>query len=230
MSDAGAIAIVPARGGSKGIPGKNLVRLGGVPLIVRTIRAARGARTIGRIIVSTDSEEIARVARRAGAEVPFLRPRVLASDTASTEAVIRHALETLDDDGLPDIVVVLQPTSPLRTSGDIDGAVRLLRASGAPSVVSVCLVDHPVEWAYRRSPTGQLRPVVPAARGARRQDARTAVRLNGAVFVVRREAFLRTGRLRSDRTVGYLMPRERSLDIDEPLDLVTAEAWLSRAR
>jgi CMP-N-acetylneuraminic acid synthetase len=225
----GAIAIIPARRGSKGIRGKNLVRLGGTPLIVHTIRAALGAVTIDRTIVSTDSEDIARVARRAGAEVPFIRPRALASDTATTEAVVRHALEALGI-AAPDIVVVLQPTSPLRSSADIDGAVRLLRASGAASVVSVCEVDHPVEWTYRRSTSGRLSPIVHDARTSRRQDAPPAVRLNGAVFVVRRQTFLRTDRLRSAATLGYVMPRDRSLDIDEPFDLLTANAWLSRRR
>jgi CMP-N,N'-diacetyllegionaminic acid synthase len=122
--------------------------------------------------------------------------------------------------------VVLQPTSPLRTSADIDGAVRLLRSSGAPEVNSVCAVDHPIEWVFWRTPAGRLTPVVPRARASRRQDAAPAVRLNGAIYAVRREAFLRTERLTSDRTVGYVMPRDRSIDIDEPADLVAAEALL----
>jgi CMP-N,N'-diacetyllegionaminic acid synthase len=225
VSATGAIAIIPARGGSKGIKDKNIALLGGKPLIAHTIDAARGARSITRIVVSTDSDAIARVAESAGAEV-LRRPRGLATDRAPTAAAIRHALEALDAP-LPDIVVVLQPTSPLRGSPDIDGAVRLLRSSGAPEVNSVCLVDHPIEWVFRRSAGGRLTPVVRRPRAPRRQDAAPAVRLNGAVYVVRRHTFLRTGLLTSGRTVGYVMPRERSIDIDEPADLVAAEALLA---
>jgi CMP-N,N'-diacetyllegionaminic acid synthase len=224
MSSADAIAIIPARGGSKGIKHKNLRLLGGKPLIVHTIDAALGARSIARVVVSTDSDTIARTAESAGAEV-LRRPAALASDTATTAAVIRHALETLDPP-LPDIVVVLQPTSPLRTSADIDGAVSLLGSSGAPEVNSVCADDR-IELFFRRAADGTLTRVVPGTPAARRQDAQPAVRLNGAVYVVRREAFLRTGLFTSDRTIGYVMPRERSIDIDEPADLLVAEALLA---
>jgi CMP-N,N'-diacetyllegionaminic acid synthase len=224
-----ALAIVPARGGSKGIPDKNLVALNGTPLILHTIFAAFAARTIGRTIVSTDSDAIAAVAKGAGAEVPFIRPAELATDSTKTEAVIAHALAMLERvSSPPEIVVVLQPTSPLRNAEDIDGAVELLQSSGAPSVVGICEVDHPMDWVFRKTAGGRLVPVVPHDAVQRRQDAAVAFRLNGALFVVRRDAFGRSGRLRDGRTLGYVMPRDRSIDIDEPLDLAIAEAIIAR--
>ena len=223
------VAIVPARGGSKGIRGKNVAPLGGRPLIAHTIRAAEAARTIDRVVVSTDSDAIARAARAAGAEVPFRRPARLASDSATTEAVVRHALAELSRAGEhPDIVVVLQPTSPLRTAADIDSAVRLLRRTRAPSVVTVTRVDHPVEWLFRIDRRRKLTAVVRGSASARRQDTRPAYRLNGAIYAVRRDEFLRTGRLRTAESLAYEMPRERSIDIDEPMDLLMAEAFLRR--
>jgi CMP-N,N'-diacetyllegionaminic acid synthase len=222
-----AIAIIPARGGSKGIKDKNLAMLGGKQLILYTIEAARGAESIVRVVVSTDSEAIARVAESAGVTA-LRRPAEHASDTAPMRDVIRHAIEALDAP-VPDIVVVLQPTSPLRTSADIDGAVSLLGSSGAPEVNSVC-DDDGIELLFRKAPDGTLTRIVPGAPATRRQDAQRAVRLNGAVFVVRRDTFLRTGLFTSGHTVGYPMPPERSIDIDTPLDLITAEAWLGLGR
>ena len=220
----GAVAIVPARGGSKRIPDKNLVRLGGRPLIAHTIAAARAARTISRVVVSTDSARIAAAARAAGAEV-IMRPARLATDVATTESVIRHALSELDCPA--DVIVVLQPTSPLRTARDIDAAVRLLRSTGAPSVVGVCAVEHPVEWIFRLTPRRRLRPIARTT-ASRRRTATRAVRLNGAIYAVRRDIFERTGRLRHPTTVAYEMPHSRSIDIDEPRDLDVARALLER--
>jgi CMP-N,N'-diacetyllegionaminic acid synthase len=224
-----AIAIIPARGGSKGIPNKNVAPLGGVPLIEHTIASALSASSIGRTIVSTDSEAIAAVALARGAEVPFRRPTELASDTASTEAVILHALTELERTSTPaEIIVVLQPTSPLRIAADIDGAVALLRSTGATSVATICEVEHPIQWIFRRTANGRLRPIIAVDVAKRRQDAAPSFRLNGAVFVVRRDLLLRSGRLRNSNTLGYVMPRERSIDIDSRLDLVTAEALLGQ--
>ena len=153
------MAIIPARGGSKGIPNKNLVLLGGVPLIVHSIRAALAASSITRTVVSTDSAAIAAVASRAGAEVPFRRPAKLATDSATTADVVIHAIKTLEQNSpVPDIIVVLQPTSPLRVAADIDGAVELLHSTGAPSIVSISEVDHPVDWLFRLGARGRLTP------------------------------------------------------------------------
>jgi CMP-N,N'-diacetyllegionaminic acid synthase len=224
-----ALAIIPARGGSKGIPNKNLVPLAGKPLISHTIATALASRSIGRTIVSTDSDAIAAVAVSSGADVPFRRPAQLASDTATTESVVLHALAELERTAtLPEIIVVLQPTSPLRHAEDVDGAVGLLLTTGASSVVTVCEIEHPLEWTFRRTAAGRLMPLVPTKQVARRQDAKPSFRLNGAVFVVRRDLLRRSGRLRNSHTLGYVMPQERSIDIDTEVDLVTAEALLAR--
>ena len=203
--------------------------LGGVPLIVHSIRAALAASSITRTVVSTDSAAIAAVASRAGAEVPFRRPAKLATDSATTADVVIHAIKTLEQNSpVPDIIVVLQPTSPLRVAADIDGAVELLHSTGAPSIVSISEVDHPVDWLFRLGARGRLTPLVISPPATRRQEAKKAYRLNGAVYVIRREALRRWRALRGPRTLGYPMPRERSTDIDEPFDLLITEATLAR--
>jgi CMP-N-acetylneuraminic acid synthetase len=164
-SDA-VVAVIPARGGSKGIPRKNLVRLGGRPLIAYTIEAARRARLVDAVLVTTDSPEIARAARRLGAEIPFRRPRALAGDAVSVVEAARHAVRWLAEQGRkPEIVVLLQPTSPLRSAARIDEAVRLLRRRRADTVVSVREPEtHP--WQCVRFAKGRMRFAVP--RPARR--------------------------------------------------------------
>ncbi|HEX9660078.1 MAG TPA: acylneuraminate cytidylyltransferase family protein, partial [Rhodothermales bacterium] len=141
------LAVIPARGGSKGVPRKNLVQLCGRPLIAYTIGAGLSATSVSRLVVSTEDEEIASVARSLGADVPFIRPATLATDTAQSLPVVQHAIQAVEEvEGTPyDVIVMLQPTTPLRTAGDIDSAVALLLESGADSVVSVVDVGghHP---------------------------------------------------------------------------------------
>jgi CMP-N,N'-diacetyllegionaminic acid synthase len=231
MSDIGPIiGLIPARGGSKSIPRKNLATLAGRPLLTHTAAAALAARRLDRVLLSTDDEEIAAAGRTLGIEVPFLRPPELAGDTAGMLPVMRHALDFLDAQGTAAAaLVLLQPTSPLRRAEHIDAAVELFLSQGAETVVSVVEVPHqfnPVS--VMTMDGGTLRPFLPGPAILRRQDKPRVVARNGpAILIVGREA-LRRGTLYGDPTLGYLMSPRDSLDIDEPDDLWLAEQYLTR--
>lgn len=221
IGDARVLAVIPARGGSKGLPRKNLAPFLGRPLIAWTIEAALGARRIDRVILSSDDPEIIEAARGLGCEAPFVRAAALATDEATSLDVV---LDAVDRTPGYDIVVLLQPTSPLRTAEDIDAVLDLLAA--ADSAVSVAeAADHPF-LVYRPDANGRLRPYAEPASGAslRRQDLPPAWSLNGAIYAaridwLRRErAFVRPG-----QTLAWPMPVERSADIDTPTDLIEAE-------
>lgn len=216
------LGLIPARGGSKGIPGKNLVPLFGKPLVAWTIEAAATSRTMDRTILSTEDEGIASAARSLGCEVPFLRPKELAADDTPGIEPVLHALSMIR--GF-DIVVLLQPTSPLRTALDIDAAVTALVSNGAPAVVSVTeAASHPA-WTYQVDEQGRLVPFLPAAsRPTRRQELPTAWALNGAIYVARTAWIMDSRSFLCPETIAFPMPAERGLDIDEPLDLLIAEA------
>lgn len=217
------LGLITARGGSKGLPGKNLRRVGGRSLIARTVEAARGTACLDRLILSSDDAEIISAAIAFGCEVPFIRPAHLSSDEARSIDVVRHALETLPE--AYDLLVLLQPTSPLRTAEDIDAAVRLCVEAGAPACVSVCPSDKPPQWTYTLGAGGALGAVLPAAGGeARRQDLPSVYAINGAVYVARVPWLLEHEGFVGPGTLGYVMPKARSIDIDDELDLVLAEA------
>lgn len=221
------LGLIIARGGSRGLPGKNLLPLGGRPLIAWSVRAGAEATLLDRVVVSTDSLEIAEAARRAGGEVPFLRPAALADDEAAVEAVIEHALATLA--GGYDTIVLLQATSPLRRGEDIDGCLRRLWEGGAPSCVSVApSAKHPA-WMFSLGDDGRLVPFI-AERPAttRRQDVSQAYAPNGAVYAAEVDWLRRVGRFYAPETIGYVMPVERSVDIDTRIDLEWAEFLVSR--
>jgi len=231
------VGVILARGGSKGLPGKNLARLGGRPLIAHTILAARGARTLDRVILTTDSPEIAAVGRRYGAEVPFLRPARLARDTAHTPPVIEHAVRHLErrEGYRVDIVVTLQPTSPFRHPEDIDRGVRML--AGNPrldSVISVKETAVPPYWVFRPR-RGRLYPFVEDGTDyflKERQQLPLTVQPNGALYVTRRGLLARRGILVSafggGKTGYVLMDALTSVDIDGPMDLVMANLLVRR--
>jgi CMP-N,N'-diacetyllegionaminic acid synthase len=225
------LALIPARGGSKGIPRKNLALVGGRPLIAWSIESARAARAQPRVVVSTEDTEIARVAAAYGAEVPFLRPVELASDQAPGEAPVLHALEWLrtHEGWEPDLVMCLQPTSPLRSAEDIDASIARLEALNADSVVSVAVASPHPFWMKRLDAKGWIRPFMPDVPAMRRQELPPVYALNGAIYLARRGTFLAAKGFYSDRTCGYLMPAERSLDVDAPWDLELADLML-RAR
>jgi len=219
--------LIPARGGSKGFPGKNLARLGGIPLVGRVTRiACRAASVLGpgcRVVCSTDDPAIAEAARTWGAEVPFLRPAELATDGARTMDVVFHALDVLESTF--NAIALLQPTSPLTEAEDILGAIRLHLETGVP-VISVCAVEHPVEWFYRMAEDGRLVPVFPADNAHQRQAAGVAYRPNGAVYVASPDTLRQAGSFLTGSTRGFVMPADRSVDVDAAVDLTVARAIL----
>lgn len=221
----GVLAIIPARGGSKGLPRKNVLPLGGLPLIAWTVRAALSAPCVARTVVSTDDEEIANAARQAGAEVPFRRPAELASDTATSADVVAHVLESL---GWLGPAVLLQPTSPFRTAGDIEAAHTLWRQSGAPGCVSVCAVAESPWLMFGMDGSGALQRLLPEPPGGlRRQDLPRAFILNGALYFLDSARFLQDRQFQHPETVGYAMPACRSVDIDTAADMAEAERLLA---
>lgn len=217
------LAVITARGGSKGLPRKNVLPFRGAPLIEWSIRAAQGSVHIDRLIVSTDDEEIAGVCRSAGCEVPFMRAPALATDTATSVDVILDAAERMPGH---DIVVLLQPTSPLRTAEDIDATLTAMLQSGAPSAATVTEAPcHPF-LIFRRDGAGRLESWVdaPAGQSFRRQDLPEAFQLNGAVYAADLD-WVRSSRalVRPGETAAVLMPPERSADIDTLADFLAAE-------
>lgn len=224
------VAVIPARGGSKGIPRKNLVRIAGRPLIAYAIEAARNAASVDRVLISTDDSEIADVARELGAEVPFLRPPELADDTAPMLGVLRHALGWLESKGVAvEALVLLQPTSPLRTARHVEEAIALFRSAPTSSVVSVVEVPHqfnPVS-VMKLSAQGTLAPFFgDQVVATRRQDKPKAYARNGPVVLVCHPDTLRSGELYGASCLPYLMSEKDSLDIDTPQDLLLAEQAL----
>lgn len=215
------LAVIPARGGSKSIPRKNIKLLAGKPLIAWTIEAALQSQMFSRVIVSTDDKEIAEVARDWGAEVPFMRPVELAQDNIPGIAPILHAIEWLavNEQDQSDLVMCLQPTSPLRIAQDIQSALELQFDKNADGVVSVCPVkDHPY-WMKQLNSDGRMcdfmtldRPVL------RRQDLPLVYALNGAIYLAPRDVLLVRKTWYTDKTYAYVMPPERSLDIDTVWD------------
>lgn len=218
------LAVVPARGGSKGLPGKNVRPLAGRPLIAYTLAAARAARTLDRIVVSTDVEEIARVGREWGGEVPFMRPAALAEDATPTWPVLRHAVEEMDRRGYRcDVVVTLQPTSPLRLAEDIDAAVRMFVDDDCDSVVSVVESKaHPSRMRTIRD--GWVHTFVSDQFELKqRQQFERLYLENGAIYATRLDVLLNKGCILGPATRAVIMPQERSVDIDDELDLRLAE-------
>lgn len=217
------LALILARGGSAGLARKNLRQVAGRSLLARAVDAAKAAVAVDRVILSSDEAEIIQAALRLGCEVPFVRPAELATAEARSIDVLRHAIGALPE--RHDLIVLVQPTSPLRRAADIDAALRLCVASGAPACVSISAVDKPPEWTYRLDDRGALAPVLPdPGTATRRQDLPAAYAVNGAVYVARRDWILENDSFVSPATVGYVMPKERSLDVDDELDLILAEA------
>lgn len=222
------LGLVTARGGSKGIPRKNIVEVAGKPLVAWTLEAAL-ASSLDRVVVSTDDGEIADVARRWGGEVPFRRPAELARDDSPHLPVVRHAVEWLEEhEGYrPDVVALLQPTSPLREPRDIDGAIRLMEEKGADSVVAVAESPvHPYQM-YGLTEEGRLEGIGPRPEGyVRRQEVPPVYVVNGAIYLMRRALLETADTFVTESAHGYLMPRSRSLDVDDPWELRLADLLL----
>ena len=223
-------ALILARGGSKRLVGKNLLMLAGHPLIAWTIKAAQNSKSIDRVYVSTDCEEISKVSKSYGAEVPWLRPADLSSDTSSSDEAILHFLDSLGED-TPDFLTLLQPTSPLRHSSDIDNAYSLLGEKTGLGVVSVCHCDHSPLWANTLPVDNNLGTFIEEKhKTLRSQDLASSYRINGAIYIFKSNVIAKYGGLfYNNQTFAYIMPRERSVDIDEQLDLDFAEFLLKRS-
>lgn len=225
------LGIIPARGGSKGIPRKNVAPLNGRPLIQYTIEAAQASRLLDRVLVSSDDVAIIRVARKLGVEAPFRRPGRLASDSATAVAVALHALSFAEsDEGRRyDFVVLLEPTSPLRSARDIDRALRRLVTSGADSVVGLCRLEAPHPAKLKVIRRGRVEPFLPHLwrEGLRRQSLQPLYFLNGAIYAVKRDLLVRDKTFWGPNTLPYLMPAERSVNIDSRIDLCLAEMLLN---
>lgn len=221
------LAVITARGGSKGVPGKNIYPVKGLPLIAWTILAARRSQHIDRLVLSSDDPEIIAVAGKYGCEVPFVRPAALANDEASSAEVVAHTIQSLDESY--DIVVLLQPTSPLRGTEDIDAAIELLCASGAPSVISVCETDKSPYWMYTINNIGELEPLITTqSRPLRRQDCPPVFVPNGAIYVVRSKQFLADRCFVHKATHAWVMSACRSIDVDTHDDLELLEYLCER--
>ena len=219
------LGIIPARGGSKGIPRKNVRLLAGKPLIAHSIEAAKGSKLLTRFLVSTDDPEIAEVSEKWGAPV-LERPKQIAEDQTAMSPVVRHALSQCKES--VDVILLLQPTSPQRTAEDIDASLRLFDNPAVRSVISAYLIEdqHPGRMYYLKD--GFLDPLFPEWIAIkRRQELPAVYQRNGAIFSCRREVFEERELLWDDHPAAYLMPRNRSINIDEPLDLAVAELLMS---
>lgn len=226
------LGLITARGGSKGIPRKNLALCGGEPLLYWTCRSARGARCLTRTVISTDDREIAEYAGSQGVETPFMRPAELASDTATSIGVAQHAINTLRDDGWQtDILVLLQPTSPLRRAQHIDDAFARLH-DGLDAVVSVIEVPHRFKpWSQLELDDGLLRDYhvghLPFER-LRRQGQPVLYARNGPAVIISRAATILAGSFYGEHCAPYEMTARDSVDIDDPEDLEYADFVLRR--
>lgn len=226
MSDLTILGLITARGGSKTLPRKNVLELAGKPLIAWTISAALSSSSLSRTIVTTDDSEIADVSQKYGAEVPFVRPRELAGDTSSHIGVVLHALDWLAcvERYEPDYVLLLQPTVPFRTAADIDAAVALARRHDADSVVSVAPSPAHPYLMKTIDEDGYLQDFVHAIQGdLPRQTLSDIFALNGALYLIRPTVLRNRMAWYADRTVAYVMPAERSIDIDTAWDFAIAE-------
>lgn len=220
------LTLIPARGGSKGLPGKNIRPFLGKPLISHSIDAARESGLAGRIVVSTDDPEIAAVALSCGAEVPFLRPSEIAGDASPVLAAALHALDwwTTQYGGDPRWLLLLQPTSPLRTAADILQAFEQLQSADADAVVSVTEAKSHPHWVKTLDDRGFLKPFVQGQSSpARRQDLPPAYALNGMLYLVRVAALREEGAFCPRRSLPLPVPASRAIDIDSEHDFLIAE-------
>lgn len=223
MTGSKVLGVIPARGGSKGVPRKNTRLIDGKPLIAWTIEAALGAKAIDRVILSSEDSEIIRIAKQFSCEVPFVRDAGLASDHVTNIDVVLDAADRCPG---YDWVVLLQPTSPLRTAEDIDRAMAACIEHGAPSCVSVKSSKENPSWMFNLTENLRLNPVLPGPWPERRQELLSVYSLNGAIYIARIDWLRQIKTFISDETIGYLMTDERSIDIDSELDLLQLNTLL----
>ncbi|MCI8798379.1 MAG: acylneuraminate cytidylyltransferase family protein [Lachnospiraceae bacterium] len=223
------IAIIPARSGSKGLKDKNIRDLCGMPLMAYTIRAAIKSECFDEIMVSTDSEKYAEIAREYGAKVPFLRSEATATDTASSGDMIEEVLEGYKNRGQEfDTFCLLQPTSPLRSSEDIWAAYETYRTRASFAVISVCEAEHSPLWCGHLPETNEFTNFINPDSMKRRQDGGKFYRLNGAIYIVNVNKFKRDRFYYQAGSYAYIMPQEKSVDIDTEMDFRLAELLIQK--
>lgn len=216
------LAVIPARGGSKGVHKKNIRELAGKPLIAWTIEEAKKSQYLDRLILSSEDQEIIEVGKEYGCEVPFVRPKELSKDDTPGIQPVLHALNQFKS---YDYVVLLQPTSPLRTASDIDGCIEKCVKSIAPTCVSVTEAEKTPYWMYHLNKESQMVPLLNDKDVYRRQEAPECYVLNGAVYAARIDYLLEHHSFVTKDSLGYIMPKTHSLDIDSEIDFKICE-WL----
>lgn len=228
INDLKVAAIIPARGGSKRLPRKNILELNGKPLIGWTIEAANASKYIDEVLVSTDSESIAAVALEFNASVPELRPEYLSKDDSDSISVVRYVVDKYFDDF--DIIVLLQPTSPMRTSQQIDEALDVFVKNNANAVVSVTPCEHSPQWANVLPSDGNLKNFISNDCLRRSQDLETYYRLNGAIYIYSGKTIKNNSKsIYDEKSFAYIMSNKSSVDIDNEMDFKWAEFLMFRS-
>ncbi|MCG6167602.1 acylneuraminate cytidylyltransferase family protein [Leptospira sp. FAT2] len=221
------LAIVPARAGSKRIPNKNTVEIEKKPLIVWSLEAAKKSRYIDKIVISTDDPKIISIAKEIGIEIPFIRPKELSEDSTPTIDVLKHVIQFMRERGeVFDLIILLQPTSPLRTHEDIDAALEEMLSKSANSIISVNEMDHPVEW-INTLPSDLSMVNFLKNKEKRSQEYLKQYRLNGAIYISKTLPLLEQNTFfQSEKTYAFIMEPDKSIDIDTPYDLKIASLLL----
>lgn len=228
IRDKSILAIIPARGGSKGVPKKNIKLLSGIPLIGYTLLEAKKSNYIDKIVVSTDDKEIAKIAMEFGGKVPCLRPKELSTDTSTTVECIMHMINYLQEkeNYRPDYICLLQCTSPLRTSDDIDGAIEKLLTVDFDGIISVCESEVNPYWTNIFE-NDKLQFFIEEGKNiTRRQDLPKIYRYNGAIYIIKTNIFLKEKSFETDNMTGYIMANDNSIDIDTLTDFKIAETLM----
>ncbi|MDF2801705.1 MAG: N-acylneuraminate cytidylyltransferase [Anaerocolumna sp.] len=222
------LAIIPARSGSKGLRHKNIKLLNNKPMMAYTIEAAVKSQIFDEIIVSTDDEHYAEIARQYGASVPMLRPKQLAQDQTTTIEVVTYIIDELKKQGNQyDYIMILQPTSPLRDENDVLGSVELLFEKSANAIVSMCEVDHPIKWAVELIDNQCLDGVFISV-PCRRQEEKITYRLNGAIYLIDIVYYLKYQDFYKKDCYAYIMEKNKSIDIDDIYDFKYAEVLINK--
>lgn len=224
------LAIIPARGGSKRLPGKNIKKISGKPMMAHAILAVKGSKYVDRVVVSTDDRKIATISQRYGAETPFLRPAELANDTVPTLPAFQHAVRYFETNMKfrPDIIVIVQPTSPMVTSADVDGAIEKMVKTKTNSCFSVCEINQRPEWMYYLDNNKPRLLLKNLWENKRSQDLPKLGIINGSVYVVNYKTLMKKNKVRDNNTSIYIMPKERSVDIDDMHDFELAEFLMKK--
>ncbi len=226
------IGVIPARGGSKSIPRKNIKILRGKPLVAYTIEEAKKSKYLTHLVVSTEDEEIKNISLKYGAEVPFLRPKELATDDALAIPTVQHTVITIEKikNVKYDYVIMLQPTAPLRKTEDIDKALAMLIEADADGIISVVDVDnwHPMKMKKFDENSYLIDHQTPPVENPPRQILPRVYMVNGAIYATKRDVFMEKNTFKGEKCLGYIMPPDRSVNIDIEIDFLIAEYYLRK--